>query len=92
MAISEDVMRQIEHDFTPSEIASVISRLESVETSDRVIRCIVFASRGHPWYFEFLCKEAENDSRNVIMAAEYERLGTRLYEFNHPIPEVRMDR
>jgi hypothetical protein len=85
-----DIIEQIRRDFSSEEVAHVLDRLESATTSPRILRCIVFAARGHPWYFDFLCRQAKTDYRDVIKAAEYEPLGERLYDFNQPIPEARI--
>jgi hypothetical protein len=90
MTLPADILEQVKSDFPASDIPSVITRLESASSNERVRRCIVFAARGHPWYFDFLCRLAKIDSRDVILAAEYERLGDRLYDFTKSIPEARI--
>jgi hypothetical protein len=35
-----------------------------------------------------LCTLAKTDHRDVIMAAEYERLGARLYDFAKPLDQA----
>ena len=90
MPMPADIFEQVKADFPAADIPSVLTRLESASRSERVLRCIVFAARGHPWYFDFLCRLAKIDARDVIMAAEYERLGDRLYDFTKPIPEARL--
>ncbi len=90
MPIDPDIVERVKADFPVADVPSVLARLESASSSQRVLRCIVFAARGHPWYFDFLCRLANTDYRDVIMAAEYERLGERLYDFTKPIPEARI--
>ena len=41
--------------------------------------------------FDDLCKLAKIDWRDVIMAAEYDRENTRLYDFTKPFDRARID-
>jgi hypothetical protein len=91
MPMELDIVEQLQRDFPVSEIEARLSQLAQASNSLRIQRCIVFASRGHPWYFDYLCKLAKFDFRDVVMAAEYDRLNVRLYDFNRPIPEARID-
>jgi hypothetical protein len=91
MAIASDIIEQVRVDFLAEDVPRVLERLEALSEGDRILRCIVFAARGHPWYFDFLCRLSKVDYRDVILAAEYERLGDRLYDFSKPIPEARID-
>jgi hypothetical protein len=88
--IAKDIVEQVKADFPAADVPSVLARLESASRIERVLRCIVFAARGHPWYFDFLCRLAKIEERDVIRAAEYEPLGDRLYDFTMPIPEARL--
>jgi hypothetical protein len=91
MNIEADIVKQVQADFPPEAVSAILAQLEAASSTPRIQRCIVFAARGHPWYFDFLCRLSKIDSRDVIMAAEYERLGDRLYDFTKPIPEARLD-
>ena|SRR5688500_14553138 len=91
MNIEADIVKQVQSDFPPEAVPTVLAQLETASSTPRIQRCIVFAARGHPWYFDFLCRLSKIDYRDVIMAAEYERLGDRLYDFTKPIPEARID-
>ncbi len=91
MSIESDIVDQVRKDFPAEEVPHILERLESLSQVARIRRCVVFAARGHPWYFDFLCRLVKVDSRDVINAAEYERLGEQLYDFNKPIPEARID-
>jgi hypothetical protein len=88
--MAADILEQIKADFPAADLPSILARLEASSENERVLRCIVFAARGHPWYFDFLCRLAKIDYRDVIMAAEYERLGDHLYDFTKPIPGARL--
>lgn len=90
MALPQDVIECIQKDFPETEVPALLAQIESASESARVQRCIAFAAHGHPCYFGFLCRLAQVDYRDVIMAGEYERLGERLYDFSHPIPEARL--
>lgn len=91
MSIEPDIVDQLRQDFAAVDVAARLSQLAQASASPRIQRCIVFASRGHPWYFDYLCKLVDIDSRDVIMAAEYDRLDARLYDFSKPIPDARID-
>jgi hypothetical protein len=91
MSIESEISDQVCKDFPAEEVPRMLERLESLSEDARTLRCIVFAARGHPWYFDFLCRLAKVDYPDVISAAEYERLRERLYDFNKPIPEARID-
>lgn len=91
MEIAADILTQLQTDFCEAEWVRRIAQLSQASQSDRVQRCIVWASRGHRWYFDFLCQLAEEDYRDVILSAEYDRLDARLYDFARPIPEARLD-
>lgn len=91
MSIPSDVVDQVRSDFPAEDVPRILERLEGLSASDRIVHCIVFAARGHPWYFDFLCRLSKIDDRDVIMAAEYERLDDHLYDSSRPIPEARID-
>jgi hypothetical protein len=91
MNIAQDIIDQLRHDFPGDEVDRRLAQLAEASNTTRIQRCIVFASRGHAWYFDYLCKLAQIDYRDVIMAAEYDRLDARLYDFNMPIAEARID-
>jgi hypothetical protein len=90
MDIANDILEQMQRDFPDEELAGRLAQLAEATKLERLQRCIVFASRGHPWYFEYLCRLAKVDYRDVIMAAEYER-DAKLYDFSKPIGEARID-
>jgi hypothetical protein len=91
MDIAPDIVDRLRRDFPAAVADARLAQLAQASGSPRIQRCIVFASRGHPWYFDYLCKLAKVDYRDVIMAAEYDRLNARLYDFNNPIAEARID-
>ena len=86
-----DIAQCIHRDFPADAVPSVISSLLAASSSPRIQRCIIFAARGHRWYFDYLCKLAKIDSRDVIMAAEYLDSQTHLYDFNKPLDQARIE-
>ena len=88
--LDPDILARVPHDFPPGDVTGRLAQLAEASTCQRILRCIVFAARGHPWYFDYLCKLAMIDYRDVIMAAEYEREGARLYDFNKPLDQAQI--
>jgi hypothetical protein len=90
--IEQDIMKCVEADFPASEVSEILEVLRAASGRPRIQRCIVFAARGHRSYFEYLCRLVAVDERDVIMAAEYDRLNVRLYDFNCPIGAAKIER
>ena len=90
MEIAPDIIAQTKADFPAEKLDEALAQLAASAKSDRIQRCIIFAARGHPWKFRFLCKLAKDDFRDVIHDAEYYH-DARLYDFNKPIPEASID-
>ena len=91
MNIEADIVAQIQADFPPEDLPTILAQLESASSTPRIQRCIVFAARGHSWYFDYLCRHTKTDFRDVIMAAEYVLGDVRLYDFTRPFPNARID-
>ena len=91
MNIEPDIIAQVQADFSPEAVPGVLAQLESVSATPCIQRCIVFAARGHPWYFAYLCRHTKTDYRDVIMAAEYVLSDIRLYDFTRPFHSARID-
>ena len=89
--IAPDITCRLELDFPLETFARLEQLRELSPISERVLRCIVFAARGHPQYFDYLCQLAKSDFRDVIVAAEYAPNGSQLYNFNKPISLARID-
>ena len=87
--MAPDILDCIKRDFPATDVPGVIEQIELASDSPRVQRCIVFAARGHPWYLDFLRRQAKTDWRDVIFAAEY-AFEKRLYDFNKPISKARL--
>lgn len=93
--LPSDVVEQLRHDFGDS--ADVVAllllacrRLGSSDfIGDRLVRCIVFATRGDESRITRLIELERQDFRDVIMAAEYDALGLRrLWDFNRPFGDA----
>jgi hypothetical protein len=91
MKMAADIVEQVRRDFDASEVDARLDQLARATSTERVRRCIAFAARGHAWYFDYLCKLASIDFRDVIKAAEYTREDDRLYDFSRPISEARIE-
>ncbi|SRR6266511_253421 len=91
MSIEADIVEQVQADFPSETVSSVLAQLEAASSTPRIQRCIVFAARGHPWYFAYLCRHTKTDYRDVIMAAEYVLSDLRLYDFTRPFHSARID-
>src|SRR5687768_17889816 len=91
MNIAPDILQQLQQDFPADQLPAALAALESASSSPRLQRCIVFAARGHPWYFGYLCRHTKTDYRDVIMAAEYVLSDVRLYDFTRPFNSARID-
>jgi hypothetical protein len=89
--LAPDIVEYVHHNFSSDIASSTIDRLTVISRSNRIRRCIAFESRGHPWYFDYLCKLLSVDYRDVIFAAEYMDSQTRLYDFTMPIDKARID-
>lgn len=87
-AIAEDIVEKVKLDFPAEAVADVLKELAKASQCQRVRRCIVFAARGHAWYFRCLC---QLDYRDAISAAEYSRYSDRLYDLSKPIDQAKID-
>ena len=53
-AIERDIVERVTIDFPPEVVSEVLEKLAVASNCPRVQRCIVFAARGHSWYFDML--------------------------------------
>lgn len=91
MEIDPDIIEMIKKDWPKDKHDEIIEKLKSTGKGQRILRCIVFASRGHDWHFDYLCKLAGIDYRDVIMVAEYTRSNERIYDFNKPFEKAKIE-
>ena len=90
--IEADIVECIQRDFPEDSVQDILTKILAASSSQRIQRCIAFAARGHRSHLDYLCQLARIDYRDVIMAAEYDRFDTQLYDFNQPIPNARIER
>jgi hypothetical protein len=91
MSIEPDIIEKVQAAFPPDAVPDVLTQLEAASGAPRIQRCIVFAARGHLWYFAYLCRHTKTDGRDIIMAAEYVLSDVRLYDFTRPFQSARID-
>jgi hypothetical protein len=91
MDVAQDIRHQLQADFPLEQFQARLDQLVAATSNERVQRCIVWAARGHPWYFDYLCRLTKVDFRDIILAAEYDRLNAQLYDFRKPIGSARID-
>ena len=91
MPLEEDILEQVRADFPAKAVRGVSESLSSLPHGARIRRCIVVAARGRIRHFKYFCRLADQDYRDLIVAAEYDGSGRRQYDFNRPIPEARID-
>ena len=91
--LEPDIVAYVRQNFPSDAVPAALARLAAVSAFPRIQRCIAFASRGHPWYFDFLCKTHKLDAhgQTAIMKAEYMDSQTQLYDFSRPIDQARIE-
>ena len=78
MALTDDILAKIRHDFSDGEILPVIEMLTDLQQadgqlfSDRILRCIVFVARGRFYALADAVALARRDPRDLIVDAEYD--------------------
>lgn len=97
MIFKEDIKKKIQNDFgVESNKAIEILNLTIEKTdylnSDRIIRCIVFLSKGNLIDLQKNITSATYDPRDVMLWAEYEKLSDdfnykRIRDFNNTFEE-----
>ena len=89
MDLDPDIEERVRLEFPPEAVTDTLRKLVDASATPRIQRCIIFAARGNPWYFDYLCKIAKRDYRDVIKAAEYGLFDIYLYDFNRPFSKAR---
>ncbi|NHM01193.1 hypothetical protein [Flavobacterium difficile] len=92
MILKEDIYKRIETDFGTESNKAIEILCHAIEktdylNTDRIIRCIVFLSKGNLNDLQKYIIAAANDPRDIILWAEYEKLSDdfnykRLRDFN----------
>ena len=97
MTFKADIIKKIQTDFgnNSNEIFETLKKAIEVTDylkTDRIIRCIIFLSKGNINELNRLINVAINDTRDVMLWAEYEKLNgnfnyKRLRDFNKTFEE-----
>ena len=97
MTFKEDIIRRIQTDFSDKSSEVFETLKNAIENTaylktDRVIRCIIFLSKGNINELNRLINVAINDTRDVMLWAEYEKLNgnfnyKRIRDFNKTFEE-----
>jgi hypothetical protein len=75
MALEQDVISRLQHDFCTAEASVAIAELSACEPSGRVARCIVVAANGSLERLRDLIARAKLDDRIIISYGEYGDIG-----------------
>ena len=72
MTFKEDIIKRIKEDFGDNSIEAIKVLKKSIEKTDylktdRVIRCIIFLSKGNLADLKKLIETATNDTRDVML-------------------------
>jgi len=95
--IKKDIIEKINSDFCANDAQLVIDLIKVLKDenkklySDRIIRCLVYASQGDLSKFDEAQQLAELDFRDLIVAAEYKNFEERLRNFNNPFDLEHLD-
>lgn len=90
MPLAPDITARIKRDFASEEAAPVVELLGELNANaqlqfgDRVIRCIVYLSKGSVDEISRYIQVAHGDFRDVIFFAEYDANNKRLRDFEQP--------
>ncbi len=78
MALTDDILAKIRHDFRDGETPSIIELLADLQRqdpslfSDRILRCVVFIAQGKFGRLSDAVAVANRDPRDLIVWAEYD--------------------
>lgn len=97
MILKEDINKKIQNDFGIDSNKAIEILNHAIEktdylNTDRIIRCIVFLSKGNLNDLQKNIITATNDPRDIMLWAEYEKLSDdfnykRLRDFNNTFEE-----
>ena len=97
MTFKDDIIKKINEDFgeSSSEVIKVLNKaIDKTDylKTDRVIRCIIFLSKGNLGDLKKYIETATNDTRDVVLWAEYKKLTgdtnfKRIRDFNKTFEE-----
>ena len=92
MSLPSDIIAKIQHDFDKGEVVPVIELIsefsaEDRETfNDRVLRCVIYLSKGSFSELARNLAHARTDWRDVIYWAEYDANDARIRDHSVPFP------
>jgi hypothetical protein len=92
MNLPEDITSRVEREF-PQESGTVLSLLLELRrdsatfSSDRLLRCLVYAAHGDSSRLEPLIERAHQDYRDLIVAAECNQEWEHIRDMNQPFTE-----
>jgi ABC-type hemin transport system ATPase subunit len=90
MSLAPDITARIKRDFASANAALVVDLLTDLNLDasspfeDRIIRCIVYMSKGSFDEISRYIEIARLDFRDVIYLAEYDASDKRFRDFNQP--------
>jgi galactose-1-phosphate uridylyltransferase len=97
MIFKEDIIKRIQTDFGMESNKAIEILNQAIHKTDylnldRIIRCIVFESKGNLNDLQKNIKAATNDPRDIMLWAEYEKLSDnfnykRIRDFNKTFEE-----
>lgn len=97
MIFKEDIVTKINTDFGKYAADAIAILIEAIQynehlKTDRIIRCILFLANGNLDELDKYIKTAINDTRDVMLWAEYEKLNKefsykRVRDFNYSFEE-----
>ena len=82
MPLERDILAKLNEVFPPQQVETAIELLESSGKSGRIARCIVASAGGSLEILRHYIDVAEQDDRDVIMAAEHDDMHRRLRDFS----------
>jgi hypothetical protein len=92
--ITEDIAAQVRRDFPEADVVPVTEILVGLQREDaqlfcdRILRCLVFVSRGSFDALAQAVKLARTDFRDLIVSAEYDRNWQQVRDFNQPFGQA----
>jgi len=90
MSLPPDIISKIERDFAQNEVAPVIELVDELSAhnngpfEDRVLRCVVYLSRGTYSGLTSAIATAREDWRDVILFAEYDSNDQHVRDLSKP--------
>jgi len=87
VGIPKDIVLRIRRDFSKSEHPAIVQMIRKLR-EPRLQRCALQISAGSLQALSNAIATALDDFRDLIVAAEYDRFKSRLFDFNRPFEEA----